>query len=73
MGAFQKWVDESGGVRVTAERLGLTPDAVHRWLRRQNGPSVKHIMQILKLADGGLTWEDIVSATCKLKNRGKTR
>ncbi len=63
MTAFKNWVDKNGGALSVAERLGVTRAVVYMWCRRVNCPKVKNIVDILNMADGELTFWDIINST----------
>ncbi len=48
------------GVRPLARSLGLSPSAVIKWRKRSGFVPPKHHKRILELAEGRLSYEDLV-------------
>lgn len=56
---FRRWVYETGGPYVLAEKIGVTYQAVYKWLHRHHGPGILTAEKIVKLSKGKLTYQDI--------------
>lgn len=61
--AFQLWVRAQGGEHAVAKRIGVSPGTLHNWMARQRWPGTEYIREILRLAKGALTFEDILDST----------
>lgn len=60
MKIFKKWVDNYGGTKRLAKKLGTTEAAVYHWLSGKGWPKVDTIRDIIKISKNELTFSDIV-------------
>ena len=60
---FEKWVLTCGKTKTIAKLLGINQLTVINWIKKRRTPSLKNTADILKLADGELTFTDIVKGT----------
>lgn len=63
---FETWVRNNGGTLVIAKKLNKDQSTVQKWCGGRARPSLENINDLLKLAKGHLTFQDIVRGTkCK--------
>lgn len=62
---FKQWIENQGGAAKVAARLGLNRVTVETWMQGKNSPTALRMRQIVKLARGAVSYEDIVLETTK--------
>lgn len=62
---LNQWVKQYGGAEKLAVKLEITPHAVRNWMRGDDVPRPKHLVQLVKLSKGKLSFESILTATMK--------
>lgn len=65
IGKFEKWVESFGGQRKVAWYLGISENAVVHWMKGEGGPRLITLQHIVKLAQGALTYDDIINETLR--------
>jgi DNA-binding transcriptional regulator YdaS (Cro superfamily) len=69
------WISAEGGREAVARKLGVTPSAIHYWLKKGNLPRPRVIVQIGKLSGGQVTvgdiWDEVLAPKKSRKNRGR--
>jgi hypothetical protein len=55
---FQRWIDEVT-IKELTHRLRLTRQTAHYWRDRRASPRLDLAIDILTMAKGALTWQDI--------------
>lgn len=63
---FKEWIDKEGVERV-AEKLGVTPGAVHHWRTGRFIPLARHLIQINAMSKGRVSVEQIIEANQAFK------
>ena len=51
----------AGGVSILADACGVSPQAVYKWLRAGNPPSLSRCMQVEQAVAGQITWSDLLT------------
>lgn len=69
--ALEVWITANGGVAKTATMLGLSPDALWAWLRRERRPSSDNIVKLIAASKGQLTFENILASVAPKKGGRK--
>lgn len=69
VGAFQKWVADSGGVNAAAEKLGVSPHSVKYWHARKGSPRIGTIIKLVALSRGKLSYASIIDSTQPKRRR----
>lgn len=59
---FEKWVRDFGGTKKLADTLKVSRPSVQNWLSGYCNPNSETAIQILKLAKGKLSFEDVLKA-----------
>lgn len=60
---LRKWIESQGGARKVAQILGTESPTIYAWLRGDSTPKVLVMQKIVKLANGALTYDDIINET----------
>lgn len=63
---LKNWVQENGGIDLTASKLGVTPFAVHAWLYRGNTPRAETMVLIHRLSKKRVSYRALVEDTFKV-------
>ena len=63
MNTFSRWVEKVGGADPAADLLGVTPDAVRKWMRGDRCPRAPMLVKIEQVSGGevprtALLWPD---------------
>lgn len=69
--SLQKFIEQSGGAVLLAEKLNITPHCVRIWARGEGVPRVKIIAELVRLSKGRLTPGRIFEECSR--NKGKKR
>jgi transcriptional regulator with XRE-family HTH domain len=73
---FRIWVDEFGGIQAVAKKLNVTEYTVRVWLRGENTPDVKTIVEIIKLSQSSnskLSFDDVYKSCTRNLLKKKRR
>lgn len=62
-GRFFKWAKEQGGGAALARALGIEEHRAHSWLRGNTCPKPIHMIMIVELSGGAVSYEDIITDT----------
>jgi DNA-binding transcriptional regulator YdaS (Cro superfamily) len=67
MNTFSKWVEKVGGAETAASQLGVTPDAVRKWMRGDRCPRAPMLVKIEQVSCGevprtALLWPEAPAA-----------
>lgn len=65
IGKFKKWVEDFGGQRKVAWLLGVSENAVVHWINGESGPRLHTLQRLVKLAQGTLTYDDVINETTR--------
>lgn len=68
---FQKWLVDFGGPTVLAGKLGVSTYVVNHWKRGDGWPRISIILEIVRLAKGKLSIEDVIESTYPKHRRRK--
>ena len=61
------FVRHHGGPDAIAKKLGVTGGAVRYWLNKEVSPTTKHMIKLIKLSKGKLTFESIIRSTKEMR------
>lgn len=61
---LRKFIDEQGGPKPFAKKMGLSHSTIYMWLSRAgNHPCTATIIEMIKLSKGKLTFVDIIEGS----------
>lgn len=63
LGKFAHWVLYNGGPERIGPLLGITPQGVWSWLRKQSSPTPRHAVQLVQMGKGEFDHNDIIKDT----------
>ncbi len=64
---LKDWVYDQGGALSAGQKLGVTDQAVWKWLRGDGAPRIKTMQKIVRLSNDKLTIFDLIEFSLRKK------
>lgn len=68
-----EWVAAQGGVLRVSKLLGVARTTIYAWMYREAQPTTPHMLKLIKISKGELTFESLVRDTKPLDTAGGRR
>lgn len=63
MNKFRKWIQDNGGPRYVAPKIGMTERVVYNWIEGKGSPTAKNMHFLVAYSGKKFDYNDIINCT----------